>query len=437
MMVSPEKTQYREDTALLITRLTEANAEAAELVAELEESKERLERSNQNLAAANARSAELLAELQDRREELEWSNANLKKAFEDNKRLLGVAAHDIRSGIGAIAATSELLCLSLGAAEGESPGEAELIHKESRRLLVFLEDLLEKSCAELGQIKIRPVKCDLAEIVTESMSAFENLAAKKRQRMELEHGEGAAVVFADPIRARQVVDNLLSNAIKFSPAGARITIGMRTRDGLVHVTVDDEGPGLTAEDLENVFREFAAMSAKPTADEQSHGLGLSIVKRIVVLHGGNAWAENRKDRQGARFCFTMPVPAESVRKCRILAVDDQALNRQVIKRLLSQAGHEVETRGSGAEAIEAIRQGEFDMVFLDVEMPGISGLEATKRIREAGYGVEQLPIIAVTGHGDALHCSLCLDSGMNETVQKPVNAGVLEQMVAKWAPRRS
>jgi CheY-like chemotaxis protein len=163
---------------------------------------------------------------------------------------------------------------------------------------------------------------------------------------------------------------------------------------LVHVTVDDEGPGLTAEDLENVFREFAAMSAKPTADEQSHGLGLSIVKRIVVLHGGNAWAENRKDRQGARFCFTMPVPAESVRKCRILAVDDQALNRQVIKRLLSQAGHEVETRGSGAEAIEAIRQGEFDMVFLDVEMPGISGLEATKRIREAGYGVEQLPIIA-------------------------------------------
>lgn len=426
-----------DESEVLIQRLTEANAEAAELVAELEESKEYLEQSNRNLAAANARSAELLAELHDRREELEWSNANVKEAFEENKRLLGVAAHDIRSGIGAIAATSELLCESLGGNPGESQGEAELIRKESRRLLVFLEELLEKSCSEMGQIKIRPAKNDVAEIANDSKDAYENLAAKKGQTIRIALEGGSTLVFADPIRTRQVLDNLVSNAIKFSPARAQIVIEIRAIDGYVEVSVVDEGPGLTAEDLEKVFGEFAKLSAKPTANEQSHGLGLSIVRSIVQLHGGRVRAENRHEGSGARFCFTLPQPAVSERKCRILAVDDQALNRQLFKKLIARSGHEVEVCGSGLEAIEAIRTRPFDLVFMDVEMPGMSGLEATTRLRAKGWGQDQLPIIAVTGHADAVHFSLCMASGMNEAVQKPIDPDTLDQMIAKWVPKSS
>jgi signal transduction histidine kinase/ActR/RegA family two-component response regulator len=424
------------EEATLVRRLTEANAEAAELVAELEESKERLERSNHNLAAANARSAELLAELQSQREELEWANANLKEAFEENKRLLGIAAHDIRSGVGAIAATAELLCEVLRHSADPGVTEAELIHKESRRLLEFLEGLLDKSRAELGQIKIRPTMVDVATIIQDSIRAHEGLARRKIQTIEANRAGDLPAVLADPVRTRQVLDNLLSNAIKFSPLGGHIAVEMRGLDDFVEVAVNDEGPGLTKTDLDKVFSEFAQLSAKPTANEQSHGLGLSIVKNIVQLHGGRVWAENRADRTGARFCFTLPALRKSPAK-RVLAVDDQALNRHLLKKLLESSGHTVETCRSGAEAVEAVKAREFDLVFMDVEMPDMDGLQATKLIRSTGRDEAHLPIIAVTAHTDADHLSLCLDCGMNDTIQKPVDKGILEQVVAKWTPRHS
>jgi signal transduction histidine kinase/ActR/RegA family two-component response regulator len=424
-----------DDKAPLIRRLTEANAEAAELVAELEESKHHLELCNRNLAGANARSAELLAELQERREELEWANANLKESFDENKRLLGIAAHDIRSGVGAISATAEILCNSIGRNAGHSYSEAELIRKESRRLLIFLEGLLDKSCADLGQIKIRPARIDMTAIANDSRHVHESLAALKSQTIQVKNESGIPSAFADPIRARQVVDNLLSNAIKFSPPRALITIEIRTLDNFVEVAVIDEGPGLTAADLKKVFCEFAQLSAKPTANEQSHGLGLSIVKSIIMLHGGSVWAENRPDGCGARFCFTFPVPAVCTRTCQILAVDDQELNRRLIKTLIERSGHSVETCNSGLEAVETINKQSFDMVFMDVEMPGLSGLEAATRIRETGWDKDTLPIVAVTGHADAIHHRLCVECGMNDVVQKPIDKETLDHMIAKWLPK--
>lgn len=419
----------------LIQRLAQANAEAAELVAELEESKEQLERSNRNLAAANARSAELVAELHDRRDELEWANANLKEAFEENKRILGVAAHDIRSGISGIAATAELLSQVLVKNSGEAHTEATLIHKESHRLLDLLEGLLDTSSTGLGRIKIRPGTMDLDAILQNSRNMQERLASQKFQTIELTTRATPIIVLADAIRIRQVLDNLLSNAIKFSPLHASITIATNTLDGIVQVSIADEGPGLTEADLAKVFSEFTQLSAKPTANEQSHGIGLSIVKRIIELHRGRVWAENRADRRGARFCFTLPLALESTRACQILAVDDQALNRHLVKKLLESRGHTVETCRSGLEALEVLKHRSFDLVLMDVEMPDMSGLEATRIIRSKGQDEAHLPIIAVTAHSDPGHLSQCLDSGMNEALQKPIDRGDLDRMVAKWIPK--
>jgi signal transduction histidine kinase len=427
--------QYEGDEARLIRRLTQANAEAAELVAELEESKEQLERSNQNLAAANARSAELVVELQERREELEWANASLKEAFEENKRLARITAHDVRSGVAAIVATAEVLCDALRKHTCEGLNEANLIYRESRHMLECLESLLGNSCTYLGQIKIRPKNIDLTSIVQDARDAHEGLASQKLQTIEISGDGKSSPVFADPIRIRHVLDNLLSNAIKFSPQHAHITIEIRRLDDFAQVSVTDEGPGLTNSDLEKVFLEFTQLSAKPTGNEPSHGLGLSIVKKIIELHGGQVCAENRTHGLGARFSFTLPIPAESTGAWRILAVDDQALNRHVLKRLLEKSGHTVETCRNGLEAVEAVKGGHFDIIFMDVEMPEMSGVEASKVIRSTGRDQGHLPIIAVTAHTDASHLSQCMDSGMNDAIQKPINKELLDRAVTKWVLR--
>jgi CheY-like chemotaxis protein/anti-sigma regulatory factor (Ser/Thr protein kinase) len=263
------------------------------------------------------------------------------------------------------------------------------------------------------------------------------LAAEvKGQAIDLRIQDQASRLDADPVRLRQVLDNLLSNAVKYGERSTRITVEVWSEDDQVGVAVLDEGPGLTDEDFGRAFQEFARLSAQPTGGESSHGLGLSIVKRIVEQHGGRIWVENRADRKGARFAFLLPRAKLRDRPCRVLVVDDQVMNRLILKRLLERAGHEVEDVAGGAEAIRAAAEGTHDLVLMDVEMPGVDGLEATRRIRSQGRDEQTLPIIAVTGHSDPAHLSRCLDAGMNDAVTKPVEPGRLELVLRRWAPRR-
>ncbi|MBK8975678.1 MAG: hybrid sensor histidine kinase/response regulator [Planctomycetes bacterium] len=412
-----------------VTRaLGAAVARSAELVVDLEERTAELDRANRELAAANVRGAELVAELQCRREELEWANASLRHADESNKRLLSAAAHDLRGGLGRILGFAECV----GAGDTSMVGRLE---QEAGRLVELLERLLGDSRDESDHIVLRPQAVLLEQLIADVATSHGPDAARKDQRLVVSSAPDEIRLDADPVRLRQAIDNLVSNAIKFSPPGSRIeVIALETR-GDVEISVIDEGPGLTEDDLARVFGEFQRLSARPTGGEASHGVGLSIVRSIAEAHGGTARAKNRGDRKGARFSILLPSPVRPGDVRRVLVVDDERSNRRLLVAQLERAGHTTEECADGAEAVCRVLSGApgwFDLVLMDLEMPGMDGLGAATRIREGGHDADRLPIVAVTGHTDRAHVVAVLDSGMNDLLAKPVRAAGVRCLLRRW-----
>ena len=417
-------------------RLARANARSAELVAELEERGEELRLANERLAGANAVSAELVAELQARREELEWANTNLRQIGEERKRILGVAAHDLRSGIGGIHNLAQLLAEASAGGCSEIIRHVELIREESGRLLRLLESILEEARADAGKLEIQLVPTDVCALVRETIRFHEAHAHAKGQLLAGDLPERPVVIEADSLRLRQVLDNIVSNAIKYGPPDTRIVVRVRCARDESIVSVMDEGPGLTEDDLVNVFAEFSRLSAKPTGGEESHGLGLAIARRIVEAHGGRIWAENRADCRGAHFGFAVPRAGEQIRPLRILVADDGAVNRSVAKKFLEKMGHMVDVASDGSEAIERMRAGIHDLVLMDVEMPGLGGIDAVREIRAAEDPEKRTPIVALTGHADKSNRDACIQAGMDDVLLKPFDPRTIRLVVSRWARRQ-
>ncbi|RPJ48205.1 MAG: response regulator, partial [Candidatus Latescibacterota bacterium] len=387
-----------DELALSNRTLAEVNVRSAELVAELEERTDDLHGANEKLARANAISAELVAELQARREELEWANTNLRRADEERKRILSVAAHDLRGGIGGICNVARLMEESMGGAGAEAEAHLALIRSESERILRLLDSLLEEAQTDAGRLEIQPLPTDLSQLVREAIRFHENRAHAKGQLLAGELPDKAIVVEADGLRLRQALDNLISNAVKYGLPSTRIVVRLRETKREAEISVFDEGPGLTEEDLTKVFGEFCRLSAKPTGGEESHGLGLAIARRLVEAHGGGIWAENRVDRTGAHFGFRIPRSTGEAVQLRILVVDDGLINRSIAKKFLEKDGHAVELATDGREAIDRVANAPYDIVLMDVEMPGMTGTDAVREIRKTEDPNRRVPVIALTGH---------------------------------------
>ncbi len=217
--------------------------------------------------------------------------------------LLGIAAHDLRNPLQLVAGLSELM--SQGLATGPKVAEFSLaVHDASRRMLEIVNSLLTTAALDRG-LELRRSNVDLARLAAVVIDEHGEKAAGKGQRLLLEAEDDCAAV-VDHDRMRQVVDNLVSNAIKFSPRGTDVHVVVRGHNGGIRLEVRDNGPGLTADDILRAFGRFARLSARPTGGEAATGLGLSIVKGLVELHGGRVWAESEGPGRGARFIVELP-----------------------------------------------------------------------------------------------------------------------------------
>ncbi len=285
--------------------LSMANARAAELIGEIEDKNARIDSLNQTLATANATAAELVAELEIQRLELEKANAALRQTNEEKGHILGVVAHDLRSGVGGMGGLAELLAEELAPEQEQAREFVQLMQDESKRLLHLLSTLLDMSRLEQGRLQLRLEIFDLRALVTESVEYHRHFAELKQQTLSEEISPAPLLVAGDRVRLRQVLDNFLSNAIKFSPRGGTIRVRSHKVNREVSVEVHDSGPGLTQEDAGKVFKSFQQLSAKPTGGEESHGLGLAIAKKVIESHHGRIWAENSADAGGAVFGFAL------------------------------------------------------------------------------------------------------------------------------------
>jgi signal transduction histidine kinase len=228
-----------------------------------------------------------------------------RKALAARDELMGIVAHDLRSPLGSITMRAALLQRDAGSEKVRH--QAESIEKVTLRMEYLIRTMLDVATMEAGRFSMIPGRCDVPDLLRESVELFEPLAVAKQVRLEQRIGEPGLAVHADRERVLQVLSNLLGNALKFTPPGGHVTLAVEREDGEARFTVADSGPGITREHLEHVFDRFWRHEH---AGKKGTGLGLFIARGIIDAHGGRIWAESDPGH-GARFYFTLPIEPDA------------------------------------------------------------------------------------------------------------------------------
>jgi signal transduction histidine kinase/DNA-binding NarL/FixJ family response regulator len=276
------------DNVILYEQLQEANARLEQRVTER----------TRELTAAN------------RRLSAQWER--LRRANALKSEILGKVAHDLKNPLGVITGRTEMMNDFLDASEpsvDKLRSQVKHIRESAQRLIAMVDNLLAEAMADALNISIRREQIDIVDLVNEIVETNRPLSENKQQTIDVAAPE-SPIVSGDPDRLREAIDNLVSNAIKYSPIGGRIDISIARSGEDVLIRVSDNGPGLSPEDMSRLFGRFQRLSAKPTAGESSTGLGLSIVKRIAELHGGQVTAESAGAGGGTTFTIALPLQVE-------------------------------------------------------------------------------------------------------------------------------
>ncbi|HEX5377972.1 MAG TPA: ATP-binding protein, partial [Phenylobacterium sp.] len=376
---------------------------------------------------------------------LRETNLRLKRArdaadaaSEAKSQFLATMSHEIRTPLNGV----------LGMAQAMARDELSDIQRErlsvvrqsGETLLALLNDLLDLSRIEAGRLDLEDGILDLDHMIEGVRATFTTLATEKDLSLSLDIAPEARGRWrGDPTRVRQILYNLVSNAVKFTARGA-VSVQVRRAADLLEFEVSDTGPGIPADRLGHLFQKFVQADASTTRRYGGSGLGLSICRQLCELMGGGIEV---RSAEGAGSVFTVRLPLErrpaddpawvredrlaapEVRDAsglRILAAEDNPMNRLVLKTLLAQVGLEVECVNNGREAVDAWAQGGWDAILMDVQMPVMDGPAATREIRdrEAASGLARTPIIALTANAMAHHQTEYLAAGMDLLVPKPL-----------------
>jgi signal transduction histidine kinase len=243
--------------------------------------------------------------LANRRLSAQWQQLQRANGFKDE--ILGTVAHDLKNPLGVILGRTEMLTelIGTGSSKENLSNQVEHIRDATKRLTSMVDQLISDAMADAFDITIRREPVDVASLVNEVADANQPLAANKQQTITVS-APPDYVTMCDADRMREAIDNLVSNAIKYSPIGGKIAVAVSPEKNSTVIRIADEGAGLSPEDIGRLFGRFQRLSAKPTGGESSTGLGLSIVKRIVDMHGGEVTAESDGPGRGSTFTVILP-----------------------------------------------------------------------------------------------------------------------------------
>jgi PAS domain S-box-containing protein len=369
---------------------------------------------------------------------------------------LATLGHELRTPLNAVLGWASLL-------KGHEPDpEAiahglEVIERNARLQAQLIEDLLDMSRIVSGKLRLSVQQVELPSVIHSALESVRPASEAKGVRLQHVMDARAGSVSGDPARLQQVVWNLLSNAVKFTPRGGRVQVVLQRVNSHVELSVSDTGEGIAPEFLPLVFERFRQADASTTRQHGGLGLGLAIVKHLVELHGGTVAARSPGPGQGATFTVMLPIramhaeePAQgapvesapasvadiSLEGLRIVVVDDEPDARDLVRRVLEDAGAEVRTASGAAAGFELIRECPPDVLISDIGMPGEDGYSLLRRVRglppEGGGAV---PAVALTAFARADDRRRALLSGFQMHVPKPVEAPELLAVVASVTKR--
>ena len=385
------------------------------------------------LRAAHEAQRREAAELAARLRELDDTHTQAVTSARARSQFLSVMSHELRTPMNGVLAVAELLRRQ--PLNPQAQAHVTTIVESSESLLRILQDALDLSRAEAGELELHAEPTPLRALMDEVQIAWAPRASQDNVTLMISYeGDTELAAVVDGARLKQVFNNLIGNALKFArngvveaslkaaAAGDRVTLEARVRD---------DGPGVDAERVETIFEPFIHGSAQDGA-----GLGLPICRQIIGRMGGRIWAENNPGR-GATFAFDVevrrsaveaPAPSnvqtlsdlEMTASPHILIVDDNATNRVVAQALCEMFGCTSETAEDGVEAVQAVRERQFDLVLMDIKMPRMDGVQATQAIRALDGTAGAIPIVALTANADPDDARRYIASGMAAVVEKPI-----------------
>ena len=392
----------------------------------------------------------MLDEIERRDSELQLARQKAEDATRLKTEFLANMSHEMRTPMNGV-----IGMLSLALETSSDPEERQqllIAQNVAQSLVTILNDILDLSKIEAGKMTLDEIDFSLRETVEESLQVFDIAVREKHLALDTVFASDCpAWVHGDPVRLRQLLVNLVGNAIKFTATGGVLVFVAPAATGNVRFEVRDTGIGIPPEKLSSIFDPFTQADGSHTRRFGGTGLGLAISQRLVALMNGRLWAESEFGR-GSRFFFELPLPVcpEPVRveqpaeaiplppDLNVLVAEDNPINQKVVCAMLRRQGWTVSLAANGKEAYDYFLREPFDVVLMDIQMPEVDGLEATRLIRqdETRRGCRNTPIIALTAHAAPAQREQCLAEGMDAVITKPVNLqGLLLQIGATLSRR--
>jgi len=429
------------------------NNELGRLAASFNQMARQLQQSFQALEQANSN---LEARVEERTRELQEAKEAADRANQSKSEFLANMSHELRTPLNAILGMSEGLQENIFGTVNEKQLKAlQTIEGSGSHLLELINDILDIAKIESGQIKIEYHPTPITQLCKYSLTFIKQQAFNKHIQVETKLAPNLPDLLVDERRIRQVLINLLNNAVKFTPEGGRITLEAHLSrnaidsTGYVEIAVSDTGIGIAQADLERLFQPFTQIDSALNRQYQGTGLGLALVKHLVELHDGHVSVTSQVG-VGSRFTVELPcvnsgihsepklqfssdqtAACEKESSSLILLVDDNEANVMTVSNYFEAKGYQLLVGSNGQEAIQLTLSENPDLILMDIQMPGIDGIEAIQEIRRYPNVVD-VPIIALTACAMEGDRDRCLEAGANEYIAKPIKLNELFAVTQKF-----